>query len=215
MTQPKTPPKVSTQGRSGGKARVVYTEADKAKALAMLEAGGMAATHRATGIPKSTLNRWAKAAGVDLGDQARTRTKVATEAVRARAAEVKLNTVELLEGHLAQAGHFLATIAGINAQAADAIADLDPDLIAYVSTMAGPKAVINDANTSSLVKRADALALLPLAVRDAEGIVTRAIHDLQLLRGEATERGDLRVEFAIPRPVAPSGPIPVHDTQEN
>ena len=53
-------------------------------------------------------------------------------------------------------------------------------------------------------------------MRDAEGILTRAIHDLQLLNGEATERGELVVDFAVPRPVAADpDSVPVIDTQES
>ncbi|MEG1971273.1 MAG: hypothetical protein RR101_14270, partial [Burkholderiaceae bacterium] len=55
-----------------------------------------------------------------------------------------------------------------------------------------------------LVKAATALSGLGLSVRDAEGVLTRAIHDLQLLNGEATERGTVVVEFTIPRPTEPA-----------
>lgn len=207
-TPPKTPPRASKSTRSGSKTREApagrrttgYPEATRAKALALLERDGMAATHKATSIPKPTLTRWAKAAGIDLGEQARARTSNATEAVRARAAEVTANTVELLEGHIAQAGHYLGTLAGVNARAAQLIAAADPDTITINQGIAGPYAVVTDPAAQELGKVALALAGLPLAPRDAEGILTRAIHDLQLLKGEATERGDLRVEFNVPRP---------------
>ena len=192
-----------------------YPEATKAKALAQLEAEGMAATHAATGVPKATLSRWAKAAGVDLEEQARQRTAAATEAVRARAAEVTAGTVELLEQHIAQAGEYLATVAGVNALAAQLITRADPAGIEVNVGMAGPYAVVTDEQAAEVSKVALALAGLPLAVRDAEGLLTRAIHDLQLLRGEATERGELVVEFNVPRPTPPAGDVPEIATTED
>lgn len=204
MTTKPRPAQPATPARSANKrarkAGQPYPEATKRKALAVLEADGMAAAHRATKVPKATLHRWAKGAGIELHDDARRRTAAATEAVRARAAEVKLGTVELLEQHIAQAGDYLATVAGVNALAAQLIARADPDTISIATGIAGPYAVVSDAQASEVSKVALALAGLPLAVRDAEGLLTRAVHDLQLLRGEATERGELVVEFNVPRP---------------
>ena len=204
------------KGTTKRKAGQPYPEATKAKALAMLEADGMAEAHRRTKVPKATLSRWARAAGVDLGEQARQRTAAATEAVRARSAEVSASTVELLEQHIAQAGDYLATVAGVNALAAQLIARADPDTISIATGIAGPYAVVSDAQAAEVSKVALALAGLPLAVRDAEGLLTRAVHDLQLLRGEATERGELVVEFTVPRPTAPpEGTVLELDTTED
>lgn len=178
-----------------------YSAEQRAEAIRLLETQGTAHAHKVTGVPKPTLTRWAKAAGIDMGDVARRRTAAATEAVRARSAEVRATTVELLEGHIAQAGQFLTTVAGVNALAAQLIATGDPDNIEVAVGMAGPYAVLKDGTQAAeLGKVALALKGLPLDVRDAEGIVTRAVHDLQLLRGEATERGELVVEFNVPRP---------------
>lgn len=216
MTTPAKPRRAARSGSESArgkgttkrKAGQPYPEATKAKALAMLEADGMAEAHRRTKVPKATLSRWARAAGVDLGEQARQRTAAATEAVRARSAEVSASTVELLEQHIAQAGEYLATVVGVNALAAQRIAGADPDLIKINVGVAGPYAVVEDADAQEVSKVALALAGLPLAVRDAEGLLTRAIHDLQLLRGEATERGELLVEFNVPRPTPPPGGVP-------
>lgn len=225
---PPTPPTKATRAaRSGSesargkgttkrKAGQPYPEATKAKALAMLKADGMAEAHRRTKVPKATLSRWARAAGVDLGEQARQRTAAATEAVRARAAEVTASTVDLLEQHIAQAGDYLATVAGVNALAARYIAAADPDTLVEDVGIAGPYVRIADPQAQELAKVALALGSLPLAVRDAEGLVTRAIHDLQLLRGEATERGELLVEFNVPRPTAaPEGDVLEIDTPDD
>lgn len=213
MTDKKKPPRRASSARTPARSATKrarkpgtpYDEATKAKAVAQLEAEGMAATHAATSIPKATLSRWARSAGVDLEEQARARTAAATEAVRARAAEVSASTLELLEQHVAQAGDYLATVAGVNALAARLLVGVDPDKLERVVTLAGTGIVVADAQVDEVLKVAQALDALPLAVRDAEGLLTRAIHDLQLLRGEATERGELLVEFEVPRPTQPAG----------
>lgn len=212
MSTTKPPAKPAKRARSAPKARATaakrspgnrYTTEQRAEALKIVEDFGTAHAHKVTGVPKPTLTRWAKAAGLDTGDAARRRTASATEAVRARAAEVRLGTVDLLEHHIAQAGHYLATVAGVNARAAQLIAAAAADGIRVEQGIAGPYAVVEDAEAQELAKVALALAGLPLAPRDAEGILTRAIHDLQLLRGEATERGEVLVEFTVPRPTPP------------
>lgn len=188
--------------------RGAYSEEQRAEALRLVEEHGTAHAHRVTGVPKGTLSRWTKAAGIDTTVVDRRRTAAATEAVRARSAEVKLSTVELLEAHIAQAGEYLRTVAGVNALAAQLIAGGNPDTITMAVGMAGPYAVLApDSEAAELAKVALALAGLPLAVRDAEGILTRAIHDVQLLRGEATERGELVVEFNVPRPHPGDTPV--------
>jgi len=192
-----------------------YDEATRARALEVLAAEGMAEAHRRTSVPKATLHRWAKAAGIDLEGAAQDRTRAAAATVRARAAEVTVGVVEQLEAHVAQAGDYLGTIAGVNAYAARLLAQLDPAKLVRYQTIAGDRVRVEDPDVDEVLRVAEALGALPLAARDAEGILTRAIHDLQLLKGEATERGELVVEFAVPRPV-PADPasIPTYDTQE-
>lgn len=193
-----------------------YDEATKAKALAMVEADGMAEAHRRSKVPKATLSRWAREAGIDLEGAAQDRTRAAAATVRARAAEVTIGTVAQLERHVAQAGDLLDTVVGVNALAARMLAAMDPEKLERVATLAGTVVVVRDPAVDEVLKVAEAIGGLPLAVRDAEGILTRAIHDLQLLRGEATERGELVVEFTVPRPVAiDPADVPTYDTQEN
>lgn len=218
-TKPKPPTKgrrrSAPRERSGGKTREAprparqgkggrYSDEQRAEALRLVEEQGTAHAHKVTGVPKPTLSRWAKDAGIDTEASAARRTAAATEAVRARAAEVRLSTVELLEQHVAQAGDYVATIAGVNALAARLIVEGKVEDLVEVSTMAGPIILPGDQHQAAeLVKIARALERLPFAPRDAEGVLTRAIHDLQLLKGEATERGELMVEFAVPRPTPP------------
>lgn len=213
MTKPNTPRKTprtagssarSTSKRAGAtpRRRGAWPEATKAEALTLLGEEGVAAAHDVTGVPKATLSRWAKAAGIELEEGTRKRTAHAAEAVRERAERAKLDTVKLLEDHIGEAGSYLSAIVTANAAAAEAIAGLSDEALTVVVDDDGNVSVaVKDEATAKLRKLAMVLDTLPLAVRDAEGIVTRAIHDLQLLRGEATERGELVVEFGgIPRP---------------
>lgn len=219
---PKSPPKkprnVASSARSSKKARKGpggrWVPEVRAQAVELLVSDGMAEAHRVTGVPKATLTTWAKAEGIDLGSAARARTASATEAVRRRAAEVRASTVELLEGHIAQAGHYLTTVAGVNALAAQLTANVDPALIKVTETPFGSSIHVEDKETDEVRKVALALSGLPLAVRDAEGILTRAIHDLQLLKGEATERGEIAVAFNVPRPTPPTSVTVVDVTED-
>lgn len=196
----------ATPAKRGGKGRkpgTPWPAATREEAVTLLREEGMAAAHDVTGVPKATLSKWAKTEGIELDEAARARTANAVEAVRERAARVKVDTVTLLEDHLGEAGSYLTAIVTANAAAAEAIAGLsDEQLVAIVDEETGEvRIAITDEGVARSKKLALALDGLPLAVRDAEGIVTRAIHDLQLLRGEATERGELVVEFGgIPRP---------------
>lgn len=186
---------------SGKRRTTAYPAKVRAEAETLMREEGMAAAHDATGVPKATLSRWAKAASIDLGEDARRRTAAATEVVKERVERARVDTVRLLEDHIGEAGSYLSTIVRVNAAAAEAIAGLDPSALELVMFEGEEVVEVNDEAAKALAKLARALGDLPLAVRDAEGIVTRAIHDLQLLRGEATERGELVVEFGgIPRP---------------
>lgn len=113
-----------------------------------------------------------------------------------------MSTAERLEQLIASAGSYLATTTSANDDAAALIAALDPERISLEVGLSGPYAVVEDAAAQAAQRRAMALASLPLETRDAVGILTRAIHDLQLLTGQATERGDLLVQFGVPRPDA-------------
>lgn len=202
-TGPTTLHLVTEDGDQPRKPVKSYPPEVKAAALARMRTHGLAAVHDLTDIPKPTLSRWAREANVDLGTMARQRTEDATLAVRARLAEARVTTMAMLEQHLADAGHYLAQVAEANAVAAQAIAQAPPEAFERKVGLMGPYVIVTDEAAAQAADRAMALAGLPLSVREAEGIVTRAVHDLQLLKGEATERGELTVTFAgagIPRP---------------
>lgn len=205
-TKAPTPParsRTRSKARATGRSSTVrYTDEQRAALVEQVRAEGMAATHKATGIAKSTLGRWCKVAGVDLGEEAKARTAKAAEALKAKGAVARVSTAERLEQLIASAGSYLATTTSANDDAAALIAALDPERISLEVGLSGPYAVVEDAAAQAAQRRAMALASLPLETRDAVGILTRAIHDLQLLTGQATERGDLLVQFGVPRPDA-------------
>ena len=221
-TTPKDPATPPARKRASTKARATnvkagrssahrYTPAERAAVLEQLGTLGMAATHQATGIPKTTLSRWAKAGGVDLGETARALTAKASEALKAKGAAARVSTAERLEQLIAASGSYLATTTGANEAAAALIAALDPDLLSLEAGLTGPTVVVQDADAQAAQKRALALAGLPLETRDAVGILTRAIHDLALVTGQATERGELVVNFGVPRPNALEADVTVVD----
>ena len=216
---PKDPATPRRATRSAGKARATgrsstvrpYAEDVRAEALRLVESQGIAHAHAAHGIPKPTLTRWAKAAGIDLGEQARARTAKATEATIAKAAEARLTTTQLLEQLIDRSGSYLVTATTANDEAAALIAALDPDRIRLEVGLAGPYAVVEDAAAQAAQRRAMALSALPMEIRDAVGVLTRSIHDLALTTGQATERGELVVNFGVPRPNALEADVTVVD----
>lgn len=178
-----------------------YPATVKAEAIARMGTHGIAATHDMMDIPKSTLSSWARDANIDTGAVARRQTEAASIALRARVAQAKLSTVAMLEQHLADYGEFLRRVGEVNVDAVQAIIEAGPDAIERKIGLAGPYVVVTDTTAAAAADLAMALAGLPLSIRDAEGIVTRAVHDLQLLKGEATERGEVVIEFSgMPRP---------------
>lgn len=84
--------------------RRVYTEDEKAEALRVCADSGLGEAVKATGIPKTTIRNWAKAAGIGTGPSPKT--EAATEASRIDAAAIR------------------AATSGKTIKAADMIADL-------------------------------------------------------------------------------------------
>jgi hypothetical protein len=187
-----------------------YADEDRRKALDVLLEHGMAEAHRRSKVPKATLSRWAKAAGIDLGEDARRRTADATAAVEAKAAELARTTVDRLEGILMaeltaheQLLELELLAARLAADAAVRVLDGDQPVEAQLGMMGNAYLVLKRPDS----KLGQVLGLLELlapvgAKRDRVGSWTRANHDLALLKGEATERGDVVVRFGIPRPDA-------------
>ncbi len=181
--------------------RVSYTDEEKAAAIHLMDSHGIAAANDMLDIPRQTLSDWARAANLDLSAVAVKRVEGAHLALKARVAERKLATVAMLEDHLGNFGHYLGRIAEANAAAAEALVEAGPESLERKMGLTGSYVVTTDTTAADAANMALALAGLPLNVREAEGVVTRAIHDLQLLKGEATERGEIQVQFrGVPRP---------------
>lgn len=201
-----------TLGRSAPKRAkgAPWPDTLRLEVLERLGAGStIADEHRATGVPKGTLSGWAKRAGVDLGEAARARTRAATERVVERVAEVKATTVDRLERILEAEleAHALRTDLerALSAQLAAALAgdveDRHGEVFRLMRGESAATVMLRDPD-SHLAQLVAALELLNVTTpkRDTVGAWTRANHDLALLKGEATERGDVVVRFGIPRP---------------
>lgn len=66
--------------------RRTWTPSERAEALAVYAEVGLAGAHQATGVPKATLHRWAKAAGLDTVGATERSIERNTVAARAAAA---------------------------------------------------------------------------------------------------------------------------------
>lgn len=211
---PKDPPATSSAARSAPKRATPakrpgasYDERERLVALDFVVTSGIAGAHKATGIPKATLSRWAKAAGIDLEAQARDRTRAATAALEAAAAEASLTTVarleHVLELELTTHARLVELEAAASASMAAAIASVragEQPVEAQLGMMGTPYLVLRQPD-SELGQLLGLLELgKTLAKRDVVGAWTRAVHDLALLKGDATERGTILVRFGIPRP---------------
>lgn len=165
-----------------------YDDALRAAALAVYVEQGLAAAHRQTGVPKSTLRDWARAAGVSEAVAAPVETAAATAAQlatnRSLAAQARERAIERLAS---------TALKGVV---------LEERLIDVAS------AALEEAGSGTLqtatASRLEIMGGFP-QLRAIVGSRTRAIHDLQLLTDEATERpaGDgLTIIFATPLPSA-------------
>lgn len=144
MTPRRRPPKGPPPHAAGEP----WPPATRTHALHVLQSDGLAAAHKATGVPKGTIRVWAHKAGVNTTEasaRATAKTQAATDATAAR-------TRRILE---------------------DAKATMVLDLSALaVTALARSRDLVNHPDTT---------------LRDVVGAFTRAIHDLQLLTGGATD----------------------------
>lgn len=172
--------------------RPTYDDAQRARALELYGAEGLAAAHRELGIPKPTIVRWARTAGVTSAEQAaadRARTEAAT-----RAAQLELAR-RVAEGRAALVPKLVAVA---NAALDSTVAILEAQRAVEKDAAANEGGLVKSALTSRRAVINDGPPL-----RAIVGAGTRAIHDLQLLTGEETERGpsgQVTVVFATPPP---------------
>lgn len=197
MSAPRRPPKKRTTAP--------YDDAEKARALELYATVGLGDAHHETGIPKPTISRWARAAGVDSAEAAaaaRAQTEAATRAAQAELARrVAEGRAQLVPKLVATANLALdSTLAILEAQRAveKAAAENQNGLVG--SDIMSRRSLVNDGP--------------PL--RAIVGAATRAIHDLQLLTGEETERGaagNVTVVFAAPPPSTSKTPPTIVDLE--
>ena len=176
--------------------RTPYDVEVRERALALVQVDGLAAAHAATGVPKATLSRWAREAGVDVPGG----TEQRRAAGQARAERMRAALLDHLEEAALAAADYQLAVTTANLDAARAIQEACRAGAQLVADPVTGDLTLDDPVAAAAIRRARLLnALLP--VRDAVGVTTRAVHDLQLLRGEATERAAVNVVFAVPRPV--------------
>lgn len=215
---PSSPRGTDEPARSTRKARQAYPDEVRLEVLRRLRAGAsIADEHKRTGVAKGTLSRWARTDGIDLGEEARARTAKATERVRELVTEARQTTVTRLEAVLEQEldahaqrlrlEHALAT--QLAAALAGDLQDRTGDVFRLMRGETAATVMLRDPD-SELAQIVAALELLNITSpkRDTVGAWTRAVHDLALLKGEATERGAVVVQFGIPRPDTTVVPVP-------
>lgn len=176
----------------------------RARALEVYERDGLATAHRETGVPKPTIARWAREGEVthDAG-AALAQTKAATETSLARRA-----------AHMAAVREQLVSAQATIALTASAL---------EVDVLALQRDAVKEARASE-VGAVSAATLNRLQVLNAGprlseivGAKTRAIHDLLLLEGQATEHTASRVavHFATGEPAATAGPVEVYELDDD
>lgn len=177
-----------------------YDAAARSRALELYGSQGLAAAHRELGIPKPTIVRWARAAGISSAEQAaadKARTDAATRAAQAELAR------RIAEGRAALVPK-LVNVANMALDSTAAI--LEAQRAVERATAENEHGLVS----SGLASRRDMVNAGP-PLRAIVGAATRAIHDLQLLTGEDTERGaptgQVTVVFATP-PAVGSAPAP-------
>lgn len=179
-----------------------YPDDVRERALEVMRVDGLSAAHHATSVPKPTLSRWAGAAGIDFGpSSARTRT-----GAQARAAQLEGGTVDRLEYVVELASRCLIRTLEASAD----VSELDDDLGRWSDELGRFVPPDDEATAARALRRQQLIASAGVPVRDLSMTLTRAVHDLELLRGNATQRGEIVVHFDVPRP-APSTAVVVLD----
>lgn len=170
-----------------------YPDNVRDQAIDVMRVTGLAAAHASTGISRQTLSRWARQAGIDLGAVS-VRTRAAAQASAAQTAKT---TAERLERILE-----LATTALTRSlEALTDVLELDDDDLGAWSEELQRFVPADDQSTAAKVMRRHQLVQSTgVSARELSTVVSTAVKDLALLRGEATSRGAFTVSFAVPRP---------------
>lgn len=174
----------------------------QARAVDLYTTQGLATAATETGIPKSTIRRWAKNAGVDpAASRARSteQTRAATEASVARRAARLAEAREELTERVVEAG-------------LEAL-ELERLLLA-AHVRAVTEAATNQGKVSEATSGLLAAAVSGHRLSEVVGSRTRATHDLLRLLGDGGDQpadAGLTIVFATtaPAPAAHGGPVPV------
>jgi len=158
-----------------------YTAADREAGLAALTELGLAEASRRLDIPKPTLTRWAVDAGVRSEHSEAETNRRRTEAARA----ARSRTLEETRAELTELLSAVAlTGARLELTLLDPAHDLARDRLPFVV----------DEDTG------EAHPLIAARLDQIVGARTRAIHDLNLLTGQATSNAAVVVRLEVPRP---------------
>lgn len=186
----------------------------KAGALAILVAddGGLAKAAEYAGVSKSTVSRWAKAAGISpdqYGGEGRKQTADATAARMAAVVKDRGELDELLRQGLALPA---ARVIAQRLQRVEADEELievarnrwkDAMAVEAQASDFGPDAV-RQASQATAKAKVDVLVAEAgtISTRDLVGILTRSVHDHLALNGEDADvaPGEVSVVFTAPRP---------------
>lgn len=139
-----------------------WPDETRAAALEVLQARGLAAAHTETGVPRGTISLWADQAGID-------RSAITERVSQQQAAAAK----------------------AVGAATTLKWAERKAELVQVLGDVALDSAYAQRAITQSIreyVEGGDLEVLEAASLGQLVGAGTRAIHDLQLLAGEATER---------------------------
>lgn len=214
-----------------------YSDDDRAAALEVLKAEGLPAAAASAGCSKSTIIRWARAAGLDPADYAERSTEQKRQAAaasvaarQARVVEERIALSDLLLKLAPTAGALLLDRLEEDRRTAERVAAAEERLEVAIGALAAcadpPEDATPEVRKTFAEARKDARAavsdarLVLSAWRDSRakvpelvGVVTRAVHDHLALEGEAAEAATTPAGFTVvlsaPRPDRRNRPEPV------
>ncbi|WP_168582376.1 hypothetical protein [Gephyromycinifex aptenodytis] len=181
--------------------------------MRIAQAEGIPAAVKATGIPRATVGRALRAAGIDVEGPARQRTAVASAAAAAKVAEARRDVVEQLAAQLDEVAQGVLSRVELHRRLSAAVAAVAPEHLADEASVAGMRAVARDEQLRDLLRRAE-LAEGAMRTGDLVRAQSALIADRRLTTEPADGSGDGERLFIVwtdmPRPQPVEGrPLPV------
>lgn len=168
-----------------------YTDEQRTEAVELYLATGITQANRVTGIPRRTLQAWMVEAGHDPAELTPANRRNSGLANLEKARQVTRDRAAERRDEL------LPKLVALAHRGADAQMRILEAHAAIAEKVAGGGNV-SDRDLENLK------ALKGVELRDVVGVTTRAIHDLQLILGDATSRqgsdGQVHVHLTAPRP---------------